>query len=509
VARGRAALRRASLDLRHRTPSLDDFLRIDRDPDAYSALVDSYLREPAFGDAVADLFARPFRTRFEQYFHPFLGDYGLDDAYQRAVAEEPLRLLRAMALEDRPFSDLVTADTTFVDEHTARTWPVAGYDAARGGWQEVRYDDDRPPAGVLSMNALYFRYSSCGQNHHRGRANALSRMLLCDNYLKRPIDFPRDIDLTDEEGVRDAVRENPACVACHASLDPLASFLFGFANDVGDDPQPFYDPGMADGWRDATGLAPAFHGVPGDDLTDLGHAIADDPRFLRCATTRVVEGLFGRAVDVDAHTADGGFDIVTAHQQAFQAGGATLSALWRSVVHDAGYRGVDPTRDVTKWMSPEVFGDAVANLTGYRAVDGDVDVLRSDLTGLHVLGGGLDARSGDTPPAAPSPSRVLVWERVAEAAATHVVDAMAAGDGEHTGRFGLLLDGVDLDAAPPADVLRALVMMTAAPSNDDADDAVAALSALWAGVVDDGAAPREAWAAVLTASLRDAAFVRY
>ena len=44
----------------------------------------------------------------------------------------------------------------------------------------------------------------------------------------RPIQFDLDVNLLDEAAVTDALRTNPACVNCHVSLDPIASYLFGF-----------------------------------------------------------------------------------------------------------------------------------------------------------------------------------------------------------------------------------------------------------------------------------------
>src|SRR5207237_1078714 len=89
----------------------------------------------------------------------------------------------------------------------------------------------------------------------------------------------------------------------------------------------------ADGWQDATGQAPAYMGLPGKDLTDLGKQISADPRFVRCATTRVYEGLIGRA----ANNSD--FDAISKHEAAFRAGGLTLKSLYRSILRDPVYRG--------------------------------------------------------------------------------------------------------------------------------------------------------------------------
>lgn len=491
----RQQLRRASLDIRARLPTADELAAVDADPTRLDALIDSFVDDRAFGTTVKDLFARAFRTRFEEYFNPDFGDYGEDPFWQFSIAEEPLMLLQAIAQQDRPFTDLVQAEETYVNEALALQYPVDGYDDEQGGWQAVRYNDGRPLAGVLSMSSMYFRYSTCGQNYNRGRANAFSRILLCDNYLKRPVDFPRDIDLTDEEGIRNAVTQNVACTSCHASLDPLAAFMFGFDNDEGGDPQAFWDARLAGGWRDATGAHPAYHGQPADDFTGLGRLIADDPRFVRCAATRVMEGLLGRP------TTAADFDAVTAHTDAFVAGGLTLRALFRSVLRDNVYIGaVDGAREQVpaKLITPEILEGVLDDLTGYRATSDGVDLMRSDLEGLHVLAGGLDARSGDHPATAPSTSRVLVHERLAEAAAAHVID-----------RGGPLIRDVDTDARPDEDELTSVVERATALEPDLARALAVELQALWDEIVEDGVPERDAWVAILSALLRDSSFVLY
>jgi hypothetical protein len=497
----RQILRRASLDIRGRLPTLDELDAVVAHPDALDATIDGYLRDPDFATSVRDLFARAYRTRFATYFKP--GgipnvSYGVDPAFQAAAAEEPLMLIADIAANDRPFTDVVTANETYVNESTAAAWPVAGYDSARGGWQRVHYADGRPAAGVLAMDAMWFRYSTCGQNYNRGRANAVSRILLCENYLQRPIDFPRDVNLTDGNAIRTAVATNVACTSCHSTLDPLASHLFGFHNTPDGDPVPGWSQTTASDWQAATGQPPGYMGTPDHDLAGLATQIAADPRFVRCATTRVYENLIGRA----ATEAD--FDAISRHEQAFRDGGLTLRALYRSVVRDPVYRGAadgDRPAIAHKLMSPEVLQSAVANLTGFAPTSSQQDVMRNDPTGLHVLGGGLDARSGDTPPALASTSRVLVHQRVAEAAADHELSAPA------TSRR--LLAGVDMTTAPSGDQLAAWVARTQGISRDAASAFAGELAALFAAVRADGQPVEQAWIAVISAVLRDPEFVNY
>ena len=86
------------------------------------------------------------------------------------------------------------------------------------------------------MNTSWWRYTSTASNANRKRANAISRIFLCNDYLSRPIEFDRDLDLTDEDAVTDALQNDPACVNCHVSLDPLAGYLWGFWWFIDDNP---------------------------------------------------------------------------------------------------------------------------------------------------------------------------------------------------------------------------------------------------------------------------------
>ncbi len=493
-------LTRASLDLRGQRPSEADLRQVEVNPSALDGLIDGYLQDEAFGSRVRDIFAVSWRTRFEFYYLPGV-EYGVDPQYQTSVAEEPLKLLEHIAVHDLPYTKVIDADYTFVNEDLARLWPVRGYREDKGGWQKVHYRDERPKAGVLSMNALYFRYVTNETNINRGRANAISRILLCDNYLLRPIDFPRNIDLTDEEGIANAIEENEACTSCHATLDPIASYLFGFANEQDGDPYPVYDVGAAEDWRFFTNKAPAFYGQPGEDLADLGRQIAADPRFAACATQRLYEGLMGRpAAAADRAALD-------AHTAAFKDGGLTIRALVRSILSDPAYRGGDdgvrPPIE-RKIMSPEVLDDAVFALTGYRMTSDGINMLRSDTYGVHVLGGGLSGASGDAPPSSPNATRTLVQSRVAEAAAWALVNELPD---RAEGVFGAVdLDGEDPDPAAFVRLHRAILGLSLGAD----DPEIVESAALWRDLVERGElSPREAWAGMLSVLLRDPRFVMY
>ena len=118
------------------------------------------------------------------------------------LGEEPLQVLAEITRSDLTYSEVVTANWTMANAAMAEWSPVA-YDWSdeTGGWQKVEYIDDRPSAGLLVSNGLWWRYNSTLTNAQRGRANIVSKMLLCNDFLERRIQIDRH-NLLDEEGTK-------------------------------------------------------------------------------------------------------------------------------------------------------------------------------------------------------------------------------------------------------------------------------------------------------------------
>ena len=91
------------------------------------------------------------------------------------------------------------------------------------GWQVVEPPPDRRNAGILADSWLFSRHGSTISNAGRGRANAISRALLCFDFQTRDIEIDASVNLADPNEVAEAVQKNPSCVACHQQLDPLAN----------------------------------------------------------------------------------------------------------------------------------------------------------------------------------------------------------------------------------------------------------------------------------------------
>src|SRR5262245_13635500 len=96
--------RRLSLDLRGRPPTIQEFDRVIQDPAQIETLVEDWLHDPAFADRIVSLYSEVYLTRTEDF--PFSSyDLHVDDevAFDRALGEEPLRIVARVATEDLPY----------------------------------------------------------------------------------------------------------------------------------------------------------------------------------------------------------------------------------------------------------------------------------------------------------------------------------------------------------------------------------------------------------------------
>ena len=292
---------RASLDLRGVRPSAEEMEAVEADPAALDGLIDAWMEDPRFEERVAELYQEVFLTRNDSYLIS-AASYGLGDeaAFSAAIGGEVPRMVGRIAAEDLPWTELVTGDWTMANEVLAQIWPL-DYPAGGTGWQAARYTDGRPAAGVLATNGLWWRYYSTLSNYNRGRAAAVSRLLLCEDYLARPVSFDNSVALVDAAGIEGALRANPYCMGCHSSLDPLAATFFGFwvANEYNAQEMDHYHAEREPLAGYLLGQEPALAGQPLQGLAHLGQQIAADPRFPRCAAESFAEALWRREVAAD------------------------------------------------------------------------------------------------------------------------------------------------------------------------------------------------------------------
>jgi hypothetical protein len=511
-------LRRMSLDLRGTLPTEAELDALAAEP--VSVQAEALFADPRFEERLVYLYAQAWRTQVDEFLvlareNPeFHEDPTLEYPFERAVGEEPLRLMARVAAADLPWSTIVTADWTMANEVTGPLWPL-DYPVGGDGWQAVHYTDHRPAAGVLATNGLWWRYFSTVSNYNRGRAAAISRLLLCEDYSARPVTLSASASASAAD-IEDNLRTNPYCLGCHASLDPMATALFGFwpANEYNLDELERYHPEREPMGEALLGVTPAYYGIPFTGLGELGALIAADPRFARCTAETAAALLWRRPVVyedeaelagiVEAYAADGRYTTVLQAVVAgprYQLGGFSAAATDTERARERAVRILDAP----------LLASVLEDLTGFTWLEGGFDQLRNDILGYRLLGGGVDGFYATRSQDVPGLTWLALMQSAAEASAAHAVERELVAGGEPRLFMGLTLADRPGDPAFVAG-LRSLHRRLYADLPDEGW--ISDVGALWSALEAeaDGAADAraaEAWRGSLAALLQDPRFMSY
>ena len=517
-------LMRASMALRGVRPALADLKAVAADPAKLPQIVDRYLQSPELGATVRDLHNEVLLLRTERSDLTPAPVGGLSGRtfvdLGTSFHDEPLRLIEDVVMTDQPYTTIVTADYTMADPIVATMYglPHSQNDA----WERVpRFG--RPAAGILASDAFHYRYRSAGTNFHRGRANAVSRALLCHDFLDGDIQVDARVNLADPDAVSHAVVDNPSCAGCHQTLDPLASYFYAFdqgpirPDAASSYPSTIYHPENAATWLFATGRPPSYFGENVTGLAGLGQAIAADPRFARCAAIHFASYL----TEVPAAQLDPQW--IAELQGVLEDSGMRAKALARAIVLSDRFR-VAYERDPGaaellvgyQKVRPAQLARMLEDLTGYRwsaesdAMVGDtwrtgrIDYLEDDYNGFRVLAGGIDSFLVTQPVHTMNATSSMVTRLAAYRAAEYVVDhdAAAAPDAR------TLLRGADVAATDEASVRANLAYLQARIFGDldgDTDDTYR----LFSGALAQSGDAKRAWIVTLTGMLSDLKAVYY
>ena len=507
-------LSRASIALRGVRPSLDDLEAVRDNPGALDGLIESYAASDDIGPTIRHMHGEWLLTdvflSFYPAAYPTRGALSDMDAHalNRAVTEGTARLAEHIVLEDRPYSELVTADYVMANDVTAEVWGLSV--SGDGDWQEARFDDGRLHSGLLSDPNYFVRHASTDTNRQRARSAHLMRALLCHDYMRREVRVPEGIDLTD--GGDNAIKENVVCVGCHNTLDPMAG---AFAENVGvvfpqytwSYPITTWDPGLAADYDPIL-----FYGVAAHDVLDVGQIIAEDNRFARCAVRRH----YGQMMAMDADAVPD--SVVDDLLPVWTAGDERVRPLLAEIARSDAFASTGPVvvedgvaaeglRRATPWHLQRVLED----LTGFRwetdvTYDigfgrvGEVELMDNISYGFRVHAGGADGFDIWDPMRTANPTTLLVMREAAGMAAKLVVEADLV-DGE-----GHLLTRVSSDTSDETSIRTQLVdlhlrLFGEAVSADGSE--VTASWTVFANELERSDSVTSAWEATLFAMLQD------
>lgn len=507
-----ALLRRLSLDLRGTLPSEQEVLAVEANPSQVEVLRDEMLADPRLEARLVHLLGERWLTTTEEY--PLSAvSVGLDAtqeyAWRRSIGEEPLRLAARIAVSDRPWSDVVLVDFTMGNEILAQTWPLDLVEDPdpQTGWAEAVWTDGRPPVGVLASNGLRWRYTQA--TYARSLATAVTRLLVCDDYLLRPVRF--DSPTLIEDGLLQATQNDPACLNCHATLDGVASAMFGmeFFDFYSLEDFATYHPERERLGRLYLGTEPVYYGAPIEGLVELGPAMAADPRLPWCAVQTFAEGLLRRPLELADHG-----DLV-ALQESFEREDLRVTGLLAAITDTKEYRAGDQLSGTAeeggldaataRILSPSQLSQSVEDLTGFRWTWEGWDRLDNDSFGFRTMVGGVNPPLVDEVSRGHSISRDLVIKRLAQAGAAHAVQADLV-EGQGPGLFSKAdLSSVpgDADFDAQLDLLHRRIL-----GRPPGKERRAADVALWTEVK-AASDPATAWTLLLGGLLRDPAFWSY
>jgi len=435
-------LTRASMALRGIRPSVDDLRAVDADPTVMESIIDGYLASADFGQTIKELHNETLLVRVEQpqMTYPALAPLTAVTAREinDGLFEEPLELIREIVMTDQPYTNIVTASYTMANGVTAAIWGLP-HTGGMDTWQRATFPDGRPAGGILATSAFHHRWRSTGFNFNRGRANEISRALLCHDFLASDIQIDTSVDLSDPDVVANAVIANKSCAGCHQTLDPLASYLFVYRGALGPVavdayPVTYYTPGQVNRWKTANKRPPMFFGEDTGGMGGLGGAIASDPRFARCTAQRFASYL----TEVPQNKLSGAW--VARMQKTLVDSNWSAKALAKAIVlsdefrisHDTDDARAESTVGALK-ARPEQLHRMVRDITGFNwsttttlrlrgIAYGTANLLESDFIGFRVLAGGIDSYFVTDPVHTMNATSSLVAKTVASSAADFVVE---------------------------------------------------------------------------------------
>jgi len=371
-----------------------------------------------------------------------------------AVAREGLELINYIVRNNRPFTELITADYTMVNWYSQKVYdaelintsdtfkempesgnPCLAYNSGHilATLTHDPYDFKQakiagiPHAGILTSAMFLNRFPTTDTNLNRHRSYMVYKMFLDTDILEIEGSRPEDsIDTTSTF----PTLQNPACYTCHTVMDPVASTFQHWDERGRHTPRSPENPWPSS--VEAAGLAgkklPTSGGESAFDsmLQWLGAEISKDPRFIRAITRHLYNGIIGQDL-LDAPGDDASADVVTA----FNAQRAILASIGQAMVADDWnvktavtgillspyYRAaqVDETKAVAaehigaiRLLTPEMLQRKLKATLGF-----DWDELRNNEKDNRIMFGGIDSDSVTTRINEPSGLMIAMQELMA------------------------------------------------------------------------------------------------
>ena len=363
----RRLLRRITLSLAGRLPTEAETAAIARQGlKAIPALMDALMKEEAFYNRLREGFNDVFQTigadgnpeatilAYEHFSTTRLwsqkhdlshiadakertkAGYKLTNDYRIALLGEPMKLVEHIVRNDKPFSEIVTADYIMVTPFSARGYGV--FEEIKGRFTNPEdpfeyipvklkklvartRDDDQesasgfyPHAGLLSSFQYLRRYPTTETNRNRLRARMYYQHFLGVDVLDLAARVSDAAEATAKYKI--PTMQASECVVCHKTLDPVAGLFQDYYKFEG-----VYGRRKEGWYKDMFGAGLEGESMPSEErwraLQWLGERTARDPRFAVAMVEHVYYILSGRKVLLPPKDLDD--PLFAARRRAYQA----------------------------------------------------------------------------------------------------------------------------------------------------------------------------------------------
>ena len=335
--------------------------------------------------------------------------YGLAQAF--------LELIAYVVKNDRPFTEILTADYVLVNPYSATLFDANvtasfnfqyGDTATQHDHKEFRAtvltDNNSTPrtyphAGILTTLTFLSRYPSTNTNRNRARSR-VTFLYFLDTDVQGLADRS-GLDLGNVIGEFPPL-EDPQCRACHDTVDPIAGLFKNWTNRGrfnGNNTNWFSErntPQM---------LSPGYTMDAVDDLPNgqgatalqwLAGRITQDSRFAQSMVKTVFKGITGQAVPQDAQ-------FVESLRADFQSNNYDLKALIKKIINSVYFKAANLGSQenpadfaeigMGRLLTPEQLHRKISAVTsGYSwrsPTNGNRDLM--DLNTYKLLYGGIDS----------------------------------------------------------------------------------------------------------------------
>jgi hypothetical protein len=217
-----------------------------------------------------------------------------DDNLRQSAIRETELLFETVVRENRPLTELLSADYTYLNERLARHYGVSGVYGDQ--FRRIELDDPRR-FGLLGQASILTLSSYPNRTSPVSRGNYVLTNILGTPPPEPPPDVPTLPESTAEKlsmrARMERHRADPACAGCHQLMDPIGLVLERY-DGIGrwraeDNGEPVHDYGSP------IHVLRDFGPIDGPE--DLRAAILSQPeRFVRTGTEKLMTYALGRAL---------------------------------------------------------------------------------------------------------------------------------------------------------------------------------------------------------------------